>query len=270
MEQRRLVGPDGVRWVPDAATGVGALVVAGSSGRVDSPRAELLARQGALAESIRWFGGAGQPAGPWDVPLETFIARVDDLARDCDRVVVLGTSFGAEAALHVGALCPAVTAVVGFAPSDVTWAGVRPDGSVTSHWTLGGEPLPFVAYDDGWTPDNDVPAYVGLYAASRERFAADLTRAAIPVEQIGTVVVVAGGDDQVWPSVVMAESIRHRRADAGRETLVVTDADAGHRTILPGEAVVTGGTTMRRGGTEEADRRIGAAAWSHVVGLLSG
>jgi uncharacterized protein len=86
---------EGVRWVPDIPTAVGALVLAGSSGRVDTTRAELLARKGVLSESIRWFGGAGQHDGPWEIPLELFLGRVEELAKDCDRVLVLGTSFGA-------------------------------------------------------------------------------------------------------------------------------------------------------------------------------
>lgn len=50
---------EGVRWVPESPSGTAVLVLAGSSGRIDSPRAELLASHGAVAESIRWFGGPG-------------------------------------------------------------------------------------------------------------------------------------------------------------------------------------------------------------------
>lgn len=52
---------------------------------------------------MRWFGGPGQQGGPWEIPMELFIDRVAGLARDCERVLVLGTSFGAEAALLVTA-----------------------------------------------------------------------------------------------------------------------------------------------------------------------
>jgi hypothetical protein len=143
--------PPGVRWLPDEPTGVGALVLAGSSGRVDSARVELLADHGVVAESIQWFGGPGQHDGPWEIPLELFLDRVADLARDCDRVLVLGTSLGAEAALLTGAHSAHVAAVVAFAPTDLIWAGVRGDGTVTSHWTLGGALLPYVPFDDTWT-----------------------------------------------------------------------------------------------------------------------
>ena len=91
--------PVGVRWEPEDPRGVGALVLGGSSGRVDVQRARLLAEEGVLAESIQWFGGPGQHEGPWEIPLETFAARAEALAADCDRVVLVGLSFGAEAAL---------------------------------------------------------------------------------------------------------------------------------------------------------------------------
>jgi hypothetical protein len=63
MRSERLSGAEGVRWIPERPSGTAALVVAGSSGRVDSARAELLARHGAVAESIRWFGGQVRTRG---------------------------------------------------------------------------------------------------------------------------------------------------------------------------------------------------------------
>lgn len=268
MRRLELSGVEGVRWLPDAPTGTGALVLAGSSGRVDSARAELLARRGVIAESIRWFGGPEQHDAPWEVPLELFLGRVAELARDCDRVWVLGASFGAEAGLLTGAHSPRVAAVIAFAPSDVVWAGVRSDGSMTSHWSLHGRPLPYVPFVSDWQADSDVPAYVGLYRASRQQFRHRLAAAAIPVEHIPQVVLIAGGDDQVWPSLTMAEAIKERRRAHGLDTILVSDPGAGHRTVLPGEPVVTAGTRMRRGGTEATDRSLGAAAWAHITSLL--
>lgn len=261
-------GIDGVRFVPEEHTGTGALVLGGSSGRIDGPRAALLAGDGVLAESVRWFGGAGQHDGPWEIALETFLDRVADLRRDCDRVLVLGTSFGAEAALLTGALTDDVDAVVAFAPSDLVWAGVTGEGRVTSHWTHRGEPLPFVPFDDTWQADTDPPSYDGLYRRSRARFADRVPGATIPVERIARLLLVAGGDDRVWPAGEHARAISDRRTAHGLATTVVTDPDAGHRAILPGEPVVTAGMRMQRGGTEEADRRLGRAAWSAILRLL--
>jgi len=81
-------------------------VLAGSSGRIDSPRAELLAQHGAIAEPIRWFGSPGQHDGTWEIPRELFLGRIADLRRDCTRVLVLGTSFGAEPGLLTGSHSP--------------------------------------------------------------------------------------------------------------------------------------------------------------------
>lgn len=268
MRQVDLSAPEGTRWLPDDPTGVGALVLAGSSGRVDSARAEVLARYGVLAESIRWFGGHQQHDGPWEIPLELFFSRIEKLAETCDRVLVVGTSFGAEAALLVGAMHSGVDAVIAFSPSDVVWAGSRPDGSVTSHWTLDGLPLPYVPFADDWEPHADPPAYVGLYAASRERFPDRVVEATIPVERIRRLVLVAGGDDQVWPSLTMSTAIQARRLAHHCSTTLVSTPDAGHRAILPGEPVINGGINMRRGGSEAADRRLGEAALAAIRKML--
>ena len=237
MRSIELAGIEGVRWIPDSPSGIAALVLAGSSGRVDSARAELLARHGVIAESIQWFGGPGQNEGPWDIPLELFLERVADLAQTADRVVVLGTSFGSEAALLTGAHSPHVSAVVAFAALRCG-LGRGPtrrkphlalDPRRPSHfrtWT----------FVDDWEPDTDPPAFVGLYEECRRRFPESCHRCRNPGARASTrCLLVAGGDDKVWPSLAMAEVIKARRHEHGLETTLVFDPDAGHRTVLPGE-----------------------------------
>jgi pimeloyl-ACP methyl ester carboxylesterase len=264
-----LAFPEGVRWTPETETGDGVLVLAGSSGRIDDQRARVFAGAGCVAESIRWFGGAGQHDGPWEIPLEMFLDRVEALKRECDRVYVVGTSFGAEAALLCGAHSADVAGVVTFAPSDVVWAGYDEAHAETSHWTRSGQRLPFVPFD--WRQNvKEIPPRVRpLYEGSRQTFADQLSAATIAVERIQSLILVAGGDDQVWPSVTHAERIQQSRASHGLTTTLVTDQDAGHRTVLPGEEVVAAGTTMQRGGIETADRRLGTRAWEAITELLS-
>lgn len=158
--------------------------------------------------------------------------------------------------------------MVAFAPSDVVWTGVTPHGRATSHWTLAGQPIRCVPFLEDWEPAGEPPAFVDFYRRCRERFPEDVEAATIPAERIPDVVVIAGGDDQVWPAVTHAEAIARRRRQHGRATTVLTDPQAGHRTILPGEPVVTGGTPMARGGTEAADRSLGNRAWAHLLTLL--
>lgn len=268
MHEVPLREPEGVRYLPDRPNGTGVLVLAGSSGRVDADRARLLAEQGALAESVRWFGGPGQNPGPWEIPLELFLDRLDALGAECDRVVVAGTSFGAEAALLLGAHHARVDAVAAFAPTDVVWAGEPPDGRQTSHWTLGGDPLPFVPFDRPWVPDTDPPEFRGLYARSRETHPEAAAAAAIPVERVRELLLVAGGDDRVWDSSDHARRIAARRDQAGRSTTVVEHPPAGHRAVLPGEPAPAGGVRMARGGSAVADAQLGATAWPLLVQML--
>ncbi|MFF9347845.1 hypothetical protein [Streptomyces sp. NPDC014734] len=73
------------------------------------------------------------------------------------RIGVLGSSKGAEAALHLSVLLPGVDAVVALSPTSPTWANVGPghdgrDRPYRSSWTWRGEPLPFVPYDEDWVP----------------------------------------------------------------------------------------------------------------------
>lgn len=267
MDRIELDSPAGVRYVPAEPCGTGVLVLGGSSGRVDGYRARLLAAHGALAESIRWFGGPGQSPGPWEVPLELFESRVEVLRRDCDRVALMGSSFGGEAALVTAARGDTVRAVVAFAPTDVVWAGVPGDGTQTSHWTVGGRPVPYVAFDEQWRPDTDPPSYRGQYELSW-RTAANRAEATIRTERIPQVVLVSGGDDQVWPAADHARRIVDRRRSAGLSTVHVHHEQAGHRALLPGEDAPTAGQRMARGGTLRADRELGAAAWPYIVRAL--
>ncbi|WP_265442942.1 acyl-CoA thioester hydrolase/BAAT C-terminal domain-containing protein [Flexivirga meconopsidis] len=267
--EEQLTHPDGVLVSPERHCGTGVLTLGGSSGRIDDGRARLFAAHGALALSIRWFGGDGQPSGPRLIPLETFTAALDRLAPHCDRLVIAGTSFGAEAALLTGAYDERASAAIGFAPSNVVWSFIDPDGTQVSHWSWAGEPMPAVPYDTAWKPDTDPPAFVGNYRQSLA--AADpktVAAATIPVDHIDEVLLVAGGDDQVWPAADFASAIADRRRAHGRDTTVVTRGDAGHRTILPGESAVSGGMHMQRGGTEQADRALGEQAWPAVRDIL--
>jgi len=84
----------------------------------------------------------------------------------------------------------------------------------------------------------------------------------------GDVLLVAGGDDQVWPSLDFARHVEARRAAYGLPTTLVTHPRAGHRVVLPGESVAAGGAPMARGGTESADRELGRLAWPEIRRVL--
>ena len=252
---------------PERPCGTAVLILAGSSGRVENGRAELFARHGARARAIRWFGGVDQRPAPHEVPIELFAAQLELLRKDHDRIAVLGTSFGAEAALVTASLFP-VDITVAIAPSSVIWSG-NDGAGWSSHWTHRGAPLPAVRFDADWTPSTEPPEYRSLYETSLELDGERTAAATIAVERIpGRVILVAGGDDRVWPSDGFAAAIARRRREHGRETTVVTHPSAGHRVVLPGEPAPTGGVRMARGGTESADAELGALAWPEIAQAL--
>ncbi|WP_139721008.1 acyl-CoA thioester hydrolase/BAAT C-terminal domain-containing protein [Serinicoccus chungangensis] len=257
---------------PVRPTGTGVLVLAGSSGRVDTDRARLLAAHGAHALPLQWFGGPGQPPGPGEIPLETFTSALDHLAKEANFLSIVGVSFGAEAALVTASLDPRVRTVAAFAPSHVTWPGYDPDQRRwAAHWTWQGRPLPFVPIQRPPNPASidGLSRYLPVYQASLEAASTTtLEQATIRVENIPEVLLVSGGDDQVWPSTDSARAIANRRAAHRLDTRHVHLPEGGHRTILPGERAPDGGHAMARGGNPKSDRVLGAMAWSQLTTAL--
>lgn len=264
---------DGAYFRPEGDVEGGVLVLSGSSGRIETGRAALFAEAGLFAVAMRWFGGPGQPPGICEVPLETFAAAVDVLARHTGSIALVGVSKGAEAALLVASDDPRVSLVTAMAPSSVVWASVGPGEDGESYpyrtsWTRGGARLPFVAYDESWEPaQHDGPtSFRELYLRSMDVDPVRTARAAIPVDRIKAQVIVSAGlDDQVWPSDIFSAQVATRRTSHGKATQVITHKHAGHRALFPGEKVPESGQAMARGGNEDADRELGAAVWSATL-----
>src|SRR3990167_7659089 len=81
----------------------------GASGRGDVARAGLFADYGAVVIALRWFGGEGQSPGICEIPLESFAPAIQRLIEEgCDRIALVGTSKGAEAALLVASHDPKI------------------------------------------------------------------------------------------------------------------------------------------------------------------
>lgn len=264
---------------PEGGSEFGVLVLAGSSGRILRDRARILAEEGLSALAIRWFGGPGQREGIWELPLETFTAAIDLLReRGARRIGIVGNSKGAEAAMLTAVRDPRVDVVVALAPTSLVWGnvGVGPDGERTpyrSSWTWQGEPLPFVPYDDSWwdTAPARPRAVRGLYELSEKTFADRLAAAGIPVEQAqAELLLVAGGEDRMWPAMTYALRLAERRRVARRTVRLISHGDAGHRVLFPGEPANAVSEEFDYGGTEDSERRLGAQAWPSVLAALRG
>ncbi|MER6471565.1 acyl-CoA thioester hydrolase/BAAT C-terminal domain-containing protein [Streptomyces collinus] len=277
--ERELTDPwEGVLVTPTRGSDTGVLVLAGSSGRVERERARILAEQGMTALSIRWFGGPGQSPGICEIPLETFTDAVDHLqAMGAQRIGVLGTSKGAEAALLTAVHDPRVDVVIALSPTSHVWCNVGPGRDGVQHpyrssWTWREQALPFIPMDDSWTPakpGSGPVAIRGWYERSELTFAHLLPPAEISVEKArADLLLVAGGDDAMWPSLAFAEQLARRRRSAGATVRLVARHDAGHRPRLPGESPAPASPRFLYGGTPEADALLGAAAWSQILDML--
>ncbi|MER8714651.1 acyl-CoA thioester hydrolase/BAAT C-terminal domain-containing protein [Mesorhizobium sp. M0228] len=257
-----------------ATTGV--VVLGGSSGRVDVGRARLFTDAGTSALALQWFGGEGQIPGICEIPLETFFAATDYLIETgCRRIVYVGTSKGAEASLLAAVHDQRINAVVAISPSSVVWGNIGagrdgPSWPERSSWSLNGIALPFVPADPDWTREyvDGLVSYRGLFECCLKTFKSESNAATIPVETISAeLLLVAGGNDALWPSLSFARDIIRRRGEAGKVTHLISSPDAGHRILLPGESTPRS-TLHAHGGNDEADSKLGRKAWEGIRGLL--
>lgn len=277
METLTLDGePQGALLRPEQPNGWGVLVLSGSSGRVEAVRAGLFAEAGCTALAQRWWGGPGQSPGICEIPLETFARGVDRLRDEgCARIAVVGVSRGAEAALLCAIRDPRIDLAVALSPTHVIWCNMGPGlhGEAwpsRSAWTLGGAPLPFMAYDPRWRPGPAPVEYLGLHEKSLRTFAEDIPAAAIPVEAArGEILLVAGGADALWPSLPAAEALARRAAASGKAVTLISHPDAGHRPVLPGEPLTPRPAERAWGGSDAADQALGARAWAEIQRRLA-
>lgn len=206
--------------------GVLVLHGAGGGGGYEQDYARLLAEHGYTAFCVEYFDAPGTPDALERVPVDHFgrAARwLTDLPTvEPGPVGVVGFSRGGEAALLAGAHIGAVGAVVAYVPSGYafpapTWmAGIDEEGPT---WTVGGDPVPYVPIDETVEADPDgfdeaVNLEDDASSAAVERATPEtLERATIPVERTdGPVLLVSGGEDDVWPSTDLAAVAADRLA----------------------------------------------------------
>lgn len=261
----------GELYIPRRANDWGALVLGGSSGRLDGHAAGLLAGIGVTVFAQRWFGYPGLPDEISEVPLEIFMEGIDLLqAHGCSQVAVLGRSRGAEAALLLAVHDARPDAVFALSPSSVAWAGSKPNGR--SSWTLKDKGVPFVPYDLSWweQPHETPIEYREYHEASLRLDPRATARAQIEIQRTAAeVTLVAGVADALWPSDTFARSIAQRLRTHGKACNLIVHSAAGHRVLLPGETTPRS-TAHAHGGTDQADTELGTAAWGAIERCVLG
>ena len=116
----------------------GLIILGGSEGGLSTEEeAALFASHGYSSLALAYFGMEGLPELLEAIPLEYFKKAIDWMISNRnvveDRLGMIGTSKGAEAALLVGSFYPQIKAVVAYAPSSVVWSTIY--GSDKSSWS---------------------------------------------------------------------------------------------------------------------------------------
>ncbi len=270
------------------------MILNGSGGGINEPRAALWASRGVAALALGYFGAPGLPKYISNTPLEYFARGLDWLRARVrpknDFVAVAGQSRGGELALLLGATFPEkVSGVLGYVPSAFVHGGqaaadpapgLGRDGPC---WTLDGKPLVHQWQDNAtasWKPYDEATDMRRNADAMRTALGdpAAMARARIPVEQIaGPVLLLSGGDDGAWPSDLYSLIVQSSLLAAGHphEVLWKNWPAAGHSILFPytpatriahRHPVSDIATTM--GGTPAANAEANAGAWEAALAFV--
>jgi dienelactone hydrolase len=261
------------------------IIVSGSGGGLAEDQPALLASRGYTVLSLGYFGMEGVPQDLVNIPLEYFGRAIGWVRAhksvDRERIAVMGASRGGELALLLGATFPQIKAVVAYVPSGVTWGGLsrNPSQQVPASWTRGGEALPFMP-----SPPPDIEAWSKPPVVLTPTFHKAMTL--LPREQwpeievektAGPILMLSGSDDQMWPSLVLADIaaqrlLRHKFAHRFEH---VTYAGAGHFIRFPYLPTITEifhpvvKVLMALGGDAVSNAAADHDSWSRLLGFLA-
>lgn len=265
------------------------MIMNGSGGGINEPRAALWAAHGYNALALGYFGAEGLPKYISNTSLEYFAKALDWLRATVqpknDFVAVTGQSRGGELVLLLGATFPnKVSAVIANVPSAFVHGGQAACdpalGRDGPSWLLDGKPLTHIWENNrfaSWAPyDNGAPPLrnsLAMMTALGDPAA--LERARIPVERIkGPVMLVSAGDDGAWPSDLYSLIVKTSLAAAAHPYDVQWEnyPQAGHSILFPyvpttaiayPHAVL--GTITTMGGVASANAEANEQAWTSVL-----
>lgn len=266
-------------YFPAAGSGrkPGILLLGGSEGGLgEAVRKEALLLQAAGYNVLHlgYFNVPDKPGYLAEVPLEEFFRGIDWLkARpevDSGSIGLVGYSKGAEAVLLVAARRADVKAVVAGMPSSVAWDGMSMRSYIfggVSSWSEGGKSVPSLPYGSGDGKQELLPRFVnGLKTLNAH------PDAVIPVDRFaGSLLLICGERDMLWPACPMARDIEVRAKRSGRPRVqLLSYPEAGHGVM--GAPTAASDPALRRwsvlGGTPEANAAARADGWPRIVAFL--
>lgn len=261
----------------------GIIVLSGSGGGLAEDQPALLASHGYAVLSLGYFLLPGLPQGLFEIPLEYFERAIAWMKRNpavaADRIAVCGASRGGELALLLGATFPDIKAVVAYVPSGVVWPGIGGASNLPQPaWTQGGRPIEFMASappDPALWSKNPVPLTPWFTESIKN--VESVQRSAIAVERInGPVLMFSGSDDQMWPSLNLADLAVQRMIarEFAHPYEHVAYAGAGHFIRFPYSPTISEifhpltKIMMALGGTPEANHIANLNSWHRCLSFL--
>lgn len=271
------------------------MVLNGSGGGINEPRAALYASHGYAALAVGYFKSPGRPDHISDTHLEYFETALQwmhaQLKPAGGFVALSGQSRGGELVLLLATLMPElVSAVIGYVPGAVVHSAQNacnpangPDSRDGPAWWWRGQPLPHLWQDNRtatWAPWDEGPEprrhAHALLTALQDADAVE--RARIRVERIrGPVMLLSATDDGSWPSSLYGRMVVKRLA-AHQHPWPVEHLDfegAGHSIVFPyvpttqlAYAHPVSGRLSTSGGTPPANAHADEASWAGVRDFL--
>ncbi|MBP0597974.1 acyl-CoA thioesterase/BAAT N-terminal domain-containing protein [Herbaspirillum sp. LeCh32-8] len=268
------------------------MIVNGSGGGINEPRAALYASRGYAAFALAYFKAPGLSDYISNTPLEYFERGLDWLRAEVqplhDFVAISGQSRGGELVLLLGATFPQkVSAVLAYVPSALVHSGQNAADPAVGRegptWLLRGQPLPHQWQDNrsaSWAPFDEGPSphrhELAMLTALEDEDA--VARARIPVERIeGPVLLLSATDDGSWPSSIYCDMVSSKLAEVEHAWPVLWKnyANAGHSILFP--FVPTTQTTYAHpvsgristgGGEPSANARADLDSWQQAQQFL--
>lgn len=268
------------------------VVLNGSGGGINEPRAALYASHGYAALALGYFKAPGLSDYISNTRLEYFETALQWLRREIKPlkgfVALSGQSRGGELVLLLGSLFPElVSAVIGYVPGAVVHcaqnacdpalgregpAWLYRGQALTDVWQ-GNRKASWAPWDEGPEPRRHTDA---LLTALQDPEAVE--RARIRVENIrGPVMLLSASDDGNWPSSLYSRMVAERLAQF-RHPHAVEHLDfegAGHAIVfpyVPTTQLVYAHPVSRRlstsGGEPRANAHADEASWAGVLRFL--
>jgi dienelactone hydrolase len=226
------------------------MILNGSGGGINEPRAALYASRGYAAFALAYFKAPGLSDYISNTPLEYFQTGLRWLRKKVqpkhDFVAISGQSRGGELVLLLGATFPKeVSAVVAYVPGAVVHSGQNACdpkiGREGPTWLLGGKPIPHVWENNRtatWAPFDEGPAphrhEKAILTALQDPDA--VARARIRVEDIeGPVMLLSGTDDGSWPSSLYSKMVQDKLVEVQHPYPVkwLDYENGGHSILFP-------------------------------------